>query len=232
MKKVIDIKEIKDQDKVLGPYTRRRCIVEYIEDNENKQEICYLDDEKIIEIINSYIEYLNSTKDDGIKTKRALTSNERREKNMKASMFYAIGIVLILMSVFGPETVAIPMFIGGVVVLVATSAIANDLFFYKRIENNSLVLDIETKINEARDLEKEAEYEMSRKDNMKLARYKFEKAAKERKQVIVDRISIRNAIEDLRYRAIRESWEKRKERIPSMESNDYHEFPDVIVQRR
>ncbi len=233
MKKVIDIKEIKEQDKLLGPYTRRRCLVKYLEDGNIKQEVCYLDEEAIIDKIYSYINYLNAKKDSGVKKKRSLTSNERRDRNMKASMFYAIGIVLILMSALGPETIAIPMCIGGVVVLLSTALVANDLLFYKRIEGDKDVLDIEAMINEAKDLEKEAEYEMSRKRNMDFARYKFEKIAQERKQLFIDKVSIKKAIDDLRYKAIRELWEKNKRPLPSMESNeDYYELPDVIIQRR
>ncbi len=237
MEKVIEIKEIKEQDKTLGPYTRRRCLVKTLENKEEKSEIYFLDEEAILEKIYAYINYLNSMKDNGIKQKRSLTTEERRNRNMKASMVYSLGVVLILLSLLTSEVLGIPLLIGGVVVILGTAVVANDLLFYHRIENSPLVLDIEDKINEAKELEKEVEYEMSRKESMDFARYKFEKIARQRKQVIIDKISLRNAIEDLRYRAVREAWAKYSNLKPSrvddnIKNDGYHELPDVIVARR
>ena len=73
---------------------------------------------------------------------------------------------------------------------------------------------------------------MSRKKSMDYARYKIKKNAQKRRQEFVDKTTLRNAIEDLRYRAARELWEKAKRPIPSMESDDYHELPDVVIAQR
>ncbi len=234
MEKVIEVKEIKEQDKELGPYTRRKCLVRILDGQEERVDTYYLDSEEVIEKIYAYIDYLKSSKDNNVVKKRSLTSDERRNRNMKATKFYAIGLVLMLMSPFGPETAGIPLLLGGALVTLVTALIANDLLFYRRIENDKDTLDFQSKIYDAEELIKEVQLEMSRKKNMDYARYKILENAKKRKQEMIDRTTLRNAIYDLRNRAIREVFERRKNQdIPLMESaNNYHEFPDVIVQRR
>lgn len=203
---VTDVKEINVSKDIYGPYSRRKVQVTTLENNQEQVNLKYLDENEILEILNAYISYLNHKMNNGTRKKRNLTSQERMEKNMKATPFYAVGFVLIILSILSSEVIGIPLFLVGVVTTLLTTIKANDLIFYKKIKATPEYLEFEKKMEDANRLTKEAEYEIERKPNMDEARSRIEENARNCKQNIVSKIAIQNAIEDLRYRAIRQKW--------------------------
>ena len=68
--------------------------------------------------------------------KKKYMAEKIRNKNMKATPFYAVGVISILISVliFSDDTLAIPIFIIGVIFLVAT-ILKTNWFVFKQIKD-------------------------------------------------------------------------------------------------
>ncbi len=77
-----------------------------------------------------------------------------RNKNMKATPFYAVGVILILISVliFSDDTLAIPIFIIGVIFLVAT-ILKTNWFMFKQIKKNKKISNNDSTSVEKKDIE-------------------------------------------------------------------------------
>ena len=77
-----------------------------------------------------------------------------RNKNMKATPFYAVGVILILISVliFSDDTLAIPIFIIGVIFLVAT-ILKTNWFIFKQIKKNKKISNNDSTSVEKKDIE-------------------------------------------------------------------------------
>ena len=232
---VTDVKEINVSKDIYGSYARRKVQVTTKEDNQEQVNLKYLDEKEILETLNAYISYLNHKMDNGTRKKRNLTGQERMEKNMKATPFYAVGFVLIILSILSSEVIGIPLFIAGVITTLLTTIKANDLVFYRKIKETPEYLELEKKLEEALNLVKEAEYEIERKPNMDEARSKIEENARNCKQNIVTKIAIQNAIEDLRYRAIRQKWhyyeERRRNHDDDLGNDDNYYLIDYDTRR-
>lgn len=196
---VINVKEISNINDIYGPYARRKCQVTTLEDNKQENTLSYLDENSILEDINSYITYLNSQKNNNYGQENFTL--ERRTRNMKATPFYSVGLVLILLAIFSEENNVLPLVIAGIVVILLTVIIANGLFLPKKKSKNSENLNLETEIKKAEELYKVAENEIARKSNLDITRNKLEKQALECKKDIISKLSIEKTIKDLRDRA-------------------------------